>query len=225
MSTSTIHTEKTSAAWSPWRTSNYYYFEQHLTALPATNRLIDLGAGDLQFEKLFTRFVYTGVDFQKFPHISVVTDLTKTIPLPAESADIITLSNTVEHIPNTEHLFAECKRLLKPGGIIIGTVPFLVQVHQAPYDFNRYTDYQLRRFLEIAGFRNIEVVPLGSLIDAYDSMELKFFDHLKSKKRSFIVTLVNKARRFIMKKILRPLANGVSSNATYTEGYGFRAEV
>ncbi len=205
--------------------SNYRFFETHLASLPSTHHLIDLGAGNLQFEKLFTRFSYIGVDFQKFPHISVVTDLTKDIPLPDRSAEIVTLSNTIEHIPNTEHLLAECRRLLKPGGMIIGTVPFLVQVHQAPYDFNRYTNFQLRRLLENAGFKEIEVVPLGSLIDAYDTMELKFFDHLKVNKNSTFLSIVNKGRRFVMKKILRSLARDIASNNTYTEGYGFKARV
>lgn len=210
------------AHWSSWRKANYRYFEEHLAALSSQLHLVDFGAGPLQFKNLFTRFKYTGVDFENFPHISVVADLAKDIPIANSAADIVTLSNTVEHVPNTEHLFKECKRILKRGGIIIGTIPFLMQIHQAPYDFNRYTHYQIRRFLSDAGFSDIEVVPLGSLIDAYNTMELKFFDHLEKQKPGFITRISRIVRRGAM-RILRHLFSDVPATERYAEGYGFRA--
>ena len=79
----------------------------------------------------------------------------------AATVDNVTPSNTLEHIPNTEHLLQECARVLKPGGLILGTIPFLLPVHQAPYDFNRYTNFQLTKFLQDAGFHNVIVEPLG----------------------------------------------------------------
>ncbi len=215
----------TAASWSPWRISNYYYFERVLAPFPATHALADLGAGDLQFEKLFTRFSYTGVDFQKFPKVNVVADLTKDIPLKDASADIITMSNTVEHIPNTMHLLKECRRILKPGGTLVGTIPFLVQVHQAPYDFNRYTNFQLERMLTEAGFRDVTVEPLGSLVDVYDTLERKFFDHALAARKTPFLWILRKTRRFLTKTLVRKLARGIHSNAIFTEGYGFTARV
>lgn len=214
--------EQTQSRWSPWRKANYRYFERHLDRLPKEFALIDLGAGNLQFEELFLRFKYTGVDFKGFDHVSVVTDLTKDIPLPAASADIVTLSNTVEHIPNTEHLFAECKRLLKPGGLLVGTIPFMMQVHQAPYDYNRYTSFKLATLLTDAGFRDIEVEPLGALIDAYNTIEQKFFDHAENKKRSFVVRTLRLLRRGEM-RILKRIMGDLPATAQFTEGYGFNA--
>lgn len=210
--------------WSPWRKANYFYFEKHLNRLPRTLRMVDLGAGSLPFADLFKQFKYTGVDFVAFPDVSVVCDLTKDIPLADASADIVTLSNTVEHIPNTAHLFSECHRLLKQGGIIVGTVPFLMQLHQEPYDFNRYTHFQLRRFLEETGFSNIEIVPLGSLIDTYDTMERKFFDHAFKTKKTVFAHLLNKGRRAMLKLLVRPMFGQLPAVDNFTEGYGFKAQ-
>lgn len=209
--------------WSAWRKANYTFYKARLSDLPNSLKLVDLGAGDLPSEDLFLRFDYLGVDFQKFPHVSLVTDLTKDIPLPDRSADIITLSNTVEHIPNTEHLFQECKRLLKPGGVMFGTVPFLLGIHQDPYDFNRYTTFALERFLKNAGFSDIKVEPLGSTVDAYNTIELKTFDQLRILRGGFLVELVRFIRRVEM-RIIRKLFSRLPSTKKITEGYAFSAK-
>lgn len=209
-----MNPKKDKKNWTSWRKANYRYFAEHLDERPSSETLVDLGAGDIQFEDLFFRFNYIGVDFQAYPHVSIVTDLTKAIPIESATADIVTLSNTIEHIPNTEHLLAEANRILVPGGTIIGTVPFLITVHQAPYDFNRYTDFALACFLENAGFTDIEVVPLGNLIDAYDAIERKFFDEVGA----YPLRVLRRAEMRLMRRFfLQP------AMAKHTQGYGFTA--
>jgi predicted SAM-dependent methyltransferase len=208
--------------WSPWRKANYGFFKTHLASLPKTSKLVDLGAGPLQFADLFLPFDYLGVDFEKFEHVSIVTDLTKTIPLSDQSADILTLSNVLEHIPNTEFFLRECKRLLKREGMIVGTVPFLLPEHQQPYDFNRYTHFQLIRLLENAGFEKISVVPLGKQIDVYDTIERKVFDQLYLSNKSILLKIVRTWRRAEM-RLLRKMFAGAPATEKVTEGYGFVA--
>ena len=43
------------------------------------------------------------------------------------------------------------ERLLKPGGVLIVAIPFLVKIHQAPVDFVRYTHYALTRLADEHG--------------------------------------------------------------------------
>ncbi len=135
----------------------------------------------------------------------------------------MTLSNTIEHIPNTEHLFVECKRILKKDALIIGTVPFLLPVHQAPYDFNRYTHFQLERFLEEAGFREIRVLPLGQQIDVYNTIEYRTFDELYASKHSILITFLRAWRRLEM-RLLGKLLSRIPASEKLTEGYGFVAK-
>lgn len=45
-------------------------------------------------------------------------------PLKGGSADIVVISETLEHIPNYRQTIAEISRLLKKGGIVIATVPY-----------------------------------------------------------------------------------------------------
>ena len=205
--------------WTNWRWSNYWFFYKWLWARVTTQTLVDLGAGERLFGGLFDNFKYIGVDFKAFPGVGVITDLTKDLPLQNETADIVTLSNTVEHIPNTAHLFSEVFRILKKDGLVLGTIPFLLPVHQAPYDFNRYTHFHLQKLLEDAGFQNVSVEALGEQTDAYNTIERKTFDELYKSKPSILLTLVRNWRRAEMKVIqwLFP----IPATSKVCEGYGF----
>ena len=53
------------------------------------------------------------------------------------------------------------RRILKEGGALIGFTPFLIRYHPDPHDFFRYTDEALKNILTEAGFKNVEVIPVG----------------------------------------------------------------
>ncbi len=208
-------------SWSSWRKSNYEFFNEKLSTHDSKATLVDLGAGYVPFRDLFFRFKYTGVDCVKFPDVSVVADFAKKLPLDDNSADIITMSNTLEHVSNSRLLLEESLRVLKGGGIFIGTMPFLMQAHQIPFDFNRFTYFQLKKILEEVGFTQAEVVPFGNLIDVYNSMELNFFHHIKeSNCLPLLVKVLHLWRRGGM-RFLRMIFRNVGANEKYAEGYGF----
>ena len=214
------------ASWSQWRVSNYEYFKDKLFGLDKKLRLLDLGAGNVPFRDLFFVFEYTGVDHVSFPSVTVIADFEKSIPIQDGQSDIITLSNVLEHVSHPLILLNECRRVLTPGGKIIGTVPFLMKAHQLPYDYNRYTSYQIKNMLEEVGFVDIEVIPLGRLVDVYDTFELKFFATALSREASFLkkilLTVVRHIRRLEM-RFIRMLVRNIHSCEEYTEGYGFCA--
>ena len=47
---------------------------------------------------------------------------------------------------------SEVYRILKPGGVFIGSVPHVSPVHLEPYDFRRFTDLGLQKLLQDSGF-------------------------------------------------------------------------
>ena len=62
--------------------------------------------------------------------------------------DCIKCTELLEHVEYPEKVLDEISRILKPGGALILSVPFSVEIHSDPYDFHRFTDEKLRRMLE-----------------------------------------------------------------------------
>jgi SAM-dependent methyltransferase len=148
--------------WSFWRQQNFLFFEEELGRLSDRATLVDVGAGQSHFRELHARFETIPIDFFPYPLVKVVCDLNKEIPFADGSVDVLTLSNVLEHIAEPLTLLRECRRVLRPGGILLGAVPFLIDVHQRPHDYFRYTDIALRRLLPEAGFAGSEVAPVVS---------------------------------------------------------------
>lgn len=83
------------------------------------------------------------------------------IPLPNASVDSALCTEVLEHCTDPVSLLMEVHRVLKPGGSLVLTVPFLWPLHEVPNDWCRYTPFALRRLLETAGFQVCELRPLG----------------------------------------------------------------
>lgn len=58
--------------------------------------------------------------------------------------DVVVISEVLEHIPNPHLAVQEIRRVLKPGGVVIGSTPFILGIHSEPYDFYRYTRFGLK---------------------------------------------------------------------------------
>ena len=66
-------------------------------------------------------------------------DLTKNLKLKKNIFDNVIIFNVLEHLPNTENAFHQINNILKKNGILIGSTPFIYQVHGAPNDYFRFT--------------------------------------------------------------------------------------
>src|SRR5262245_1292387 len=61
------------------------------------------------------------------------------IPKPDNTFDAIICIAVLEHVENPELCVREFFRVVKPGGVVIASVPFLQPEHKIPTDFQRYT--------------------------------------------------------------------------------------
>jgi len=83
------------------------------------------------------------------------------LPVATESVDGVLAFNLLEHIYNYRHLTREAARVLKPGGGMIGFVPFLINYHPDPNDYFRYTKEALEKIFIEAGFKEIRIKVIG----------------------------------------------------------------
>lgn len=135
----------------PWRQANWRFLQQQVSKLPAEALILDVGAGRGDFAALFQDRLYLALDVYPYPEVDLVCDLTRMMPLRPESFDAIVLMNVLEHVYNTYAFLAALAALLKPAGVLIMAIPFMVKIHQAPVDFVRYTHFSLQRLGEEHG--------------------------------------------------------------------------
>jgi len=79
------------------------------------------------------------------------------LPAQSDSYDTVIFLNVMEHIFNYKHIANEVVRITKPGGQLIGYVPFLMWYHPDHSDFFRYTDEALQKIFTTAGAASIEI--------------------------------------------------------------------
>ena len=140
-----------------WRRSNWRYLDKQVKVLAPDARILDVGAGHGDFADIFTGCKYTSLDIVPYPEVDLVCDLIQTIPFKPETFDAVVLMNVLEHVYDNHGLIKSIATVLKPGGKLILTVPFLLKVHQAPFDFSRYTPYFLQNLAAGSGLRIAEL--------------------------------------------------------------------
>lgn len=87
------------------------------------------------------------------------------MPLPNDEFDVVICSETIEHIEDPSTAISEIFRILKPGGAIVMTIPFMFHVHSAPYDYQRWTESKIRREFQSLNIEvQLTVEPLNNLV-------------------------------------------------------------
>lgn len=135
----------------------------------ATGHILDLGCGKVPLYSMYKDYVnsVTCVDWSNSKHGNMYTDynvdLNAKIELPFKerSFETVLCTDVLEHIASPEYLMKEIYRILANDGKIILGVPFFYWIHESPYDFNRYTEYMLRRFCKDVGLEIIELFSYG----------------------------------------------------------------
>jgi SAM-dependent methyltransferase len=100
----------------------------------------------------------------KRPEVSpdVCADLLA-IPLTDGSFDTVVCLEVLEYVSATDMAIREMGRVLKTGGKLIASVPFLHRC-DSPADLLRFTENGLRKTISEAGFSKIEIVAQGGAL-------------------------------------------------------------
>lgn len=135
------------------------YFDKYLTR---NMEVYDVGCGAKPFGSLLKGKVkrHIGVDIEDGFYDASLIDLVGTaydVPIPDGSADAIISSQVIEHLEYPAKALSESKRILRLGGYLFLSFPFLYPIHAEPADYNRLTEYGVARLLKDAGFDVIEL--------------------------------------------------------------------
>jgi SAM-dependent methyltransferase len=106
---------------------------------------IDNGAGDPSW------------DYSK---LDLIGDLEQ-LPLKPCSFDAVLSIVVLEHSCRPQQIVDEMARITRPNGKLFLVVPNQWEVHQAPNDFFRFTQYGVTELLNAGGFRIVSIEPVG----------------------------------------------------------------
>jgi SAM-dependent methyltransferase len=131
-----------------------------------SGKVLDVGCGEMPFRALLGPDAsYTGIDvpsaqaFGMGESPDIVPFDGRSIPFPDASFDHVLCTEVLEHVEEPSALISEMLRVLRPGGTIMVTVPFAARVHHAPYDFQRFTRFQLAKMF--INFKDVELEERG----------------------------------------------------------------
>ena len=127
--------------------------------------VLDIGAADRWIEKYLPKNTsYIALDYPATGQElyaakpSVFADAAN-LPFGDNLFDAIICLEVIEHVPDPHKVIIEIARVLKKGGIAWVSMPFLYPLHDAPFDFQRFTEFGIKHAAESAGLEVVSVEP------------------------------------------------------------------
>lgn len=132
-------------------------------------RILDYGAGNSPCRELFDCQEYLkadveqnaagDIDFLIDPHVAETS-------YSSHYFDLVLCLDVLEHVEDGAAVVQELFRVLRPGGMVLISTPFMYREHEYPYDRRRYTSIGIREELLRAGFHEVRVEKFGNVWQA-----------------------------------------------------------
>lgn len=142
-----------------------YYLDNALSYIDFYGKVLDVGGKRINKRGEFRppldkveSWEYLNIDSSTNPDYLCSADA---IPVANNNFDIILMTEVLEHLENPEAVLKECYRVLKQGGVMIATIPFLYPIHADPHDYQRWTSEKLKMECQKAEFIGVVVKPMG----------------------------------------------------------------
>ena len=159
--------------------------------------LLDFGCGAKPYQELFPHLrSYLGVDIENEGHnhkteeIDVYYDGVR-LPFNDNSFDAILTSEVLEHVPNVDGCLTDLVRVLRPGGKMLVTVPFIWAEHELPYDFRRFSLIGIRKHITDQGLTILAEERSGHFAEVVLQLWMAYLRSLFYVKNKYVNLLMN----------------------------------
>ena len=131
--------------------------------------VIDLGGGkNPSYERFWSIMPekFIRVDINKNTEPDIITDLNQPLPFNDNFADTVFLFNVIYILESPQKTLREINRILKSGGKLFITSPFVFNEAKEPSDYWRFTSEGLEKLFKESGFNNYFITPVGERFSA-----------------------------------------------------------
>jgi len=207
---------------------------RHVPALLPGSLVLDLGGhrhsrrGRFQMERHPLRVFYADLSPAHSP--DTLADAAE-LPFVADCFDAVVCTEVLEHVPEPRRVLSEAHRILRPGGRLLLTVPFLYPIHAYPYDYGRYTDSYWQTALRAAGFRNVQLERQGLYFAVMLNFVKQYLDSVRIKEpfgkplRGLLaLSLMDPAQQWVLRHERQQRVQQDSFLRSFTTGFGIIAD-
>ena len=131
-----------------------FYQKRVVPRLDENLRAIEFGGSNGFLAQLFQ-----GVDYEVAANAPEV-DIQDLSAYPPDTYDFVILDEILEHVEKPWIAVEEVRRILKPGGTLITSSPFMIAVHKVPKDYWRFTKEAMEVLLE--SYSSVETYSWGN---------------------------------------------------------------
>lgn len=135
----------------------------------AQGRVLDIGCANRWIETVlqpdceYVGFDYPATGAELYGARPDVFGDASSLPFADDCFDTVVMLEVLEHVREPRAALCEIARVLRPGGKVLLSMPFLYPIHDAPHDYQRFTAHGLEREIDAAGLRIDQLRPsLGS---------------------------------------------------------------
>lgn len=181
------------------------FLAEQASLLSEKARVLDASAGKRPYATLFHRQTYESCDmpggfYQQQHDFECFLD---NIPRPDDHYDAVALTQVLEHVPNPEVVLREIRRVLKPGGKLLLTVPLTAPLHGEPWHFFHFTHHAIFELARRVGCRVAECEKIGG---AYWVLGKRVPDTIRKLMKQHDPTRAKKRGQSVLKCVLWSVA-------------------
>lgn len=128
--------------------------------------VLDIGCADRRLASLLQPgCLYLGLDYPKTAlgmygtRPDIFADAGR-LPMADGTIDCVILKDVLEHVRGPENALAEIARVVRPRGRLMLWMPFIYPIHDAPHDYQRFTEHGLAAYLDGHGFEVEDMKPV-----------------------------------------------------------------
>lgn len=161
-----------------WTRSGLYDFLEENLKIHNINKILVIGGFgqvlDLINQRVPSKNIKT-LDIQLAHRPDYLLDISdpKLTDVISERFDQIICMEVLEHVPNYELALSNIYKLLNENGALVASTPWIIPLHDQPFDFHRFTWFEIKRMLQKNNFAEISIECRGNYIDSIFALGIR----------------------------------------------------